>query len=449
MQPYLPDDEDISGPLVPMMAQQAPPPTLAGLAQPAPAPQGDQPNFFSKLFGLSDGSSAPGSSALPSVKDLQDQQASADKKRQYLGVIGSALQNFQDIPSAHEMLYHGKGYHSDVKGMMNQLAGSIQNPMDQQAKAMAYLKAQRDERMGQDEDASIANEKKVDSSESKALRQLAPRWGIQVTPDMTAYDIKKMINPQRMMQTEAESHVNFENQKALKQLELQNDLKKFGIEHSGDKAAKAQAEYDKHAQEKERQAISLRGDDAAKLSSAKLSAISSGRALINKYKGRENEMPPSDLALLAADRVKSVTGGQPTETEMEHMTPSNGGTMWSNVKSKFTRKPEPANSGEWVKDADADFKVQEQAARAILKNRQDQITNDPKLRPEDRERIGKMAVPPEFDQPPGGAPEMIPASKAAPKMPTVGEVRDGHRFKGGNPADPRSWEEVNPNTAAQ
>lgn len=35
-----------------------------------------------------------------------------------------------------------------------------------------------------------------------------------------------------------------------------------------------------------------------------------------------------------------------------------------------------------------------------------------------------------------------PASQARPVPPKVGEIRDGYRFKGGNPADPNSWEKV-------
>jgi hypothetical protein len=27
-------------------------------------------------------------------------------------------------------------------------------------------------------------------------------------------------------------------------------------------------------------------------------------------------------------------------------------------------------------------------------------------------------------------------------LPKVGEIQDGHRFKGGNPADPNAWEKV-------
>jgi len=56
---------------------------------------------------------------------------------------------------------------------------------------------------------------------------------------------------------------------------------------------------------------------------------------------------------------------------------------------------------------------------------------------------------PVFDQPaafkPGGMAQ--PAPQAAPKAPApaapkAGEVQQGYRFKGGNPADPKSWEKV-------
>lgn len=35
------------------------------------------------------------------------------------------------------------------------------------------------------------------------------------------------------------------------------------------------------------------------------------------------------------------------------------------------------------------------------------------------------------------------AAPAAPAAPAIGAIEDGHRFKGGNPADPNSWEPVN------
>lgn len=45
---------------------------------------------------------------------------------------------------------------------------------------------------------------------------------------------------------------------------------------------------------------------------------------------------------------------------------------------------------------------------------------------------------------PAAAPAPAAAASTAPKVPDVGEVRSGYRFKGGNPADKASWEAVAP-----
>jgi hypothetical protein len=38
--------------------------------------------------------------------------------------------------------------------------------------------------------------------------------------------------------------------------------------------------------------------------------------------------------------------------------------------------------------------------------------------------------------------QSAPPAAARPAAPQPGEIRDGYRFKGGNPADPNNWAEV-------
>ncbi len=160
---------------------------------------------------------------------------------------------------------------------------------------------------------------------------------------------------------------------------------------------KGEDTYDKYVSGIEKNAESLRGDSAAQLSSTKLAAIASGRALLKEYAGREDEMPLDKLMLLAGDKYKAVTGQAPTHDEMERMIPSNAGTAWAKTKSWFTGKDEPANSGDWAKNSSSDFDALEGPARDILTNRQKQVTSNPRLKPADRERISHMAIPPEAE----------------------------------------------------
>jgi hypothetical protein len=61
---------------------------------------------------------------------------------------------------------------------------------------------------------------------------------------------------------------------------------------------------------------------------------------------------------------------------------------------------------------------------------------------------GKLPMPPAPTAvaPPAPAPAATaaPPPSSAPAGPSVGEVRRGYRFKGGDPAEPGSWEKVTP-----
>lgn len=253
-------------------------------------------------------------------------------------------------------------------------------------------------------------QRSADSDESKRFRstlkanfpQIAAAYGDDFEK-LTAADQKGIFQV-------AETKAKLDDAKARSELVAEtsrNNAQMRRDAQNDSRSRRAEDDYQKYVSGKEKEAETLRGDDAAKMSSAKLSAISSGRALLDEYKGREDQMTPNQLSILAADRVKAVTGGVPGQDEMRHMMPHNSGTAWSGVKSYFTGSPEPAYSGGWVKEAAKDFDAQEKAARAILENRQRQITSNPRLRQEDRERIGRMAVPPEYINSRPAAPETV------------------------------------------
>jgi hypothetical protein len=73
-----------------------------------------------------------------------------------------------------------------------------------------------------------------------------------------------------------------------------------------------------------------------------------------------------------------------------------------------------------------------------------------KLVQTDPEKLGRFAPMLQVDEPPvyedyiknNPAKAATPAAPAKPAVPQPGTIQDGYRFKGGNPADPKSWEQV-------
>lgn len=76
--------------------------------------------------------------------ELQKQQAEADRTKGYIGAAGSVLDNFANIPTAHEMLYKGKVERSRPSEVLSKAASTIADPMSKEQKAMEYMKAKRE-----------------------------------------------------------------------------------------------------------------------------------------------------------------------------------------------------------------------------------------------------------------------------------------------------------------
>jgi hypothetical protein len=102
----------------------------------------------------------------------------------------------------------------------------IEDPMEKEKKAMEFAKARREGRLGDDQDALLAEKKDPNSRQSKAAKLIAGRFGVQVTPEMSAYDVEQLMDPKKMMETQAKAAVDFDNAKRLKQMEINGDLAK-------------------------------------------------------------------------------------------------------------------------------------------------------------------------------------------------------------------------------
>lgn len=156
---------------------------------------------------------------------------------------------------------------------------------------------------------------------------------------------------------------------------------------------KQAAEHEKYLQHAEDAERGWRSDPASTRYDAQLAAAANGKTLIDRYRGREDEMPIQDIHALVSDRLKAITGNTPTETEIEAQMPHTGAVKYGGIKSYFTGKPEPANAGQFVKNIDEGFRELEKTARAGLINRQKTVASSPKLTPEERERLVKIGVP--------------------------------------------------------
>lgn len=169
----------------------------------------------------------------------QASKDNADSLRGVISGIGGALQAEANVPSAYEYLTGKKIAPTDFQGTADRAAKLVRDPADpadRQRKAMEYMKMKREGRLASEQDGMMAAKKDPNSTQSKAAKQIAGRFGIQVTPEMSAFDIEQMIDPKKMMETEAQSRVNFENNVELEKLRQKGDMQRLGATLANDRA---------------------------------------------------------------------------------------------------------------------------------------------------------------------------------------------------------------------
>lgn len=162
---------------------------------------------------------------------------------------------------------------------------------------------------------------------------------------------------------------------------------------SSKKQDKQDADHEKYVQHAEDNEKNWRSDPASSRYDNMISASTTGKALIDRYRGHEDDMPIQDIHALVSDKLKAITGAAPTEQEIKAAIPDTLKTRWGGVKSFFTGSPEPAGAGDFVRDIDQDFRTMEGKAQDGLRHRQETIASSPRLTKEDHDRLVKIAVP--------------------------------------------------------
>lgn len=168
--------------------------------------------------------------------------------------------------------------------------------------------------------------------------------------------------------------------------------------------AKTDSEHERYVQHIEDSEKGWRSDPASTRFDAMMGATATGKSLIDKYRGHEDDMPIQDIHALVSDRLKAITGATPTEQEIAAQMPHTLKTRWAGTKSFFTGSPEPAGAGDFVRNIDSSFQEMEQKARAGLLHRQQSVANSPRLSQEERDRLVQIGVPEASYKPAGQAP---------------------------------------------
>jgi hypothetical protein len=146
------------------------------------------------------------------MRNLIKQQKEAKDKKGYLNAFGSALQGAADIPTGYEMIYGKKLAKANPSEALGKIADNIEDPVQRQAKLYEAYKSTKD--LEQDKAKRDPN-----SKASMAAKQIASRFGVQVTPEMSAFDVEQIMDPKKMLETDAQSRVNFNNQVQLRKLD--------------------------------------------------------------------------------------------------------------------------------------------------------------------------------------------------------------------------------------
>lgn len=196
-------------------------------------------------------------------EELKKRAEDANNKKAIYGAIGTVAQGFADIPSAYELI-KGKsiGGKPNLKAGFDALASNVEDPWEKQKKTYEMYKAAK-------ENKALKDSADPSSKRANAIRgAIATRHKLDpaTLSDLNEKDLISVYgDPGKLAEIQAQSEVNFNNQKALKDMDLRGDMQKLRLQK--------QIESEKQNYEDNREKSTTFGlartkDDAKKLKEA-------------------------------------------------------------------------------------------------------------------------------------------------------------------------------------
>jgi hypothetical protein len=277
--------------------------------------------------------------------------------------------------------------------------------MERKAKAMAYLKAKRENALGADQDAQLQALKDPNSVQSKARKQMAQKYGVQVTPEMSGFDVDQMLDSKKMLEAEAQASVNFGNNLKMEEIRHKNDMQKYGAEIGIRRADKATEKAEKLEKDRKDRTttygVARTDDDAKKLKDVaelkqsfdtKLEEMIAlrkkhdGGAIFNRDDVNRGKALSDDLLLAYKDLSKLGVMSKTDENILRRIIPSDPLQYNSPIAAVQGQDPTMNQMSKFKEDSERDFQTR-------LKNRLEDYSPDRKIAKQERnKKTGEVRV---------------------------------------------------------
>lgn len=163
-----------------------------------------------------------------------------------------------------------------------------------------------------------------------------------------------------------------------------------------------------------------------------------------KAVGAQPQSPASDMAIVFG--IMKLYDPNSVVRESEYATAENAGAAPDKVWNLYNKIKEgyrltPAQRADFLGQADVLAQSQAQRTKQVMEHYKgiaERLGVDVRnVILDDPDAVGGIG-----QKPPQGPPPAAPAAAAPDRAPQPGAVMDGYRFKGGDPANPQSWERV-------